>query len=69
MDKEIGDVLFYGDGTPIDNEYYLKRLSHLSESSRLKEDNYSLGGSVTELETSMAKLLAKEQAVLCPQGP
>ena len=68
MDKEIGDVLFYGDGTPIDNEYYLKRLSHLSESSRLKEDNYSLGGSVTELETSMANLLAKEQAVFMPTG-
>jgi len=68
LDKENGDVLFYGDGAPIDNSQYLRRLSHLSESSLIKEDNYSLGGSVTELETFMSNLLGKEESVFMPTG-
>ena len=66
--KENEDILFYGDGTPIDNKSYLKRLSSLAESSQIKEDNYSLGGSVTELETFMSTLLGKEESVFMPTG-
>ena len=66
--NENEDILFYGDGTPINNKSYLKRLSSLAESSQIEEDNYSLGGSVSELETFMSTLLGKEESVFMPTG-
>ena len=66
--KDNEDILFYGDGTPIDNKSYLKRLSSLAESSQIKEDNYARGGAVTELETFMSTLLGKEESVFMPTG-
>ena len=68
MDEENGDIYFFGDGTPINNKSYLERLSTLAENSLIKEDNYSLGGSVAELEAFMSTLLGKEEAVFMPTG-
>ena len=68
MDEENGELYFFGDGTPIDNKSYLERLYTLAENAPIKEDNYSLGGSVAELEAFMSTLLGKEEAVFMPTG-
>lgn len=51
--------------TPLD---YAQLLARLAEESKIDPDNYSLGGSVEELEAKFARLLGKERAIFMPTG-
>ena len=61
-------VFFYGDDTPSYNVDFINRLNHISESKKISEDNYSIGGEVETLETTMAQKLGKEASVFFPTG-
>ena len=61
-------IVLRGDGEPLDNTAYIEKLSSLSSRSPIAQDNYSIGGSVAELEESMARVLGKESAVFMPTG-
>lgn len=65
-EKNIVD--FRGDGINISPKEYVQLLAKLTEKDNLTPDNYSLGGSVEELEIKFAKLLGKEAAVFMPTG-
>ena len=61
-------VVFAGDGEPHTPESTIARLNTLLEEGKLSPDNYSDGGTVTELETRMAEGLGKEAAIWMPTG-
>ena len=61
-------IVLRGDGEPLDNSDYIKRLTKIASESPIGRDDYSLGGAVSELEDSMAKILGKESAVFMPTG-
>ncbi len=59
---------FEGDGLNLSSLEYVQLLAKLEEKENIKPDNYSIGGSVEELEIKFAKLLGKEAAVFMPTG-
>jgi threonine aldolase len=61
-------IHFTSDGlnlTPLD---YARLLLKLAEEEKIVADNYSLAGSIAELETKFAQLLGKESAIFLPTG-
>ncbi len=61
-------IHFTSDGlnlTPLD---YARLLLKLAEEEKIVADNYSLAGSIGELETKFAQLLGKESAIFLPTG-
>ena len=65
---ESCSIFLTGDSEPINNRYFLDKLSSILEAGQAKEDYYSLGGVVKELEDYMANFLGKESAVFFPTG-
>ena len=65
---DSGPVVFSGDGEPHTPESTIERLNKLLAENKLQPDNYSLGGTVEELETRMAAELGKEAAIWMPTG-
>lgn len=61
-------VHFTGDGLDISPLDYSKLLVKLAEQGKIKPDNYSLSGSIEEIEVQFAKLLGKESAIFMPTG-
>ncbi len=61
-------VIFRGDGEPKTPSMMLQRLAEFDQEFTLKEDSYSLGGNVEELEKKCAEMLGKEAAVFMPTG-
>ena len=61
-------VVLRGDGEPLSSYDYIKRLNDIADHSFIPKDDYSVGGSVGELEASMATILGKESAVFMPTG-
>ena len=61
-------VVFRGDGEPKSPDLMAQRLAQIAESVGIEADNYSLGGTVEELETRFAQLLGKEAAIFMPTG-
>ena len=61
-------VVLKGDGEPLSSYDYIKRLNDIADHSFIPKDDYSVGGSVEELEASMATILGKESAVFMPTG-
>lgn len=61
-------VFFYGDDAPSSNIQFINQLKNISETRKMTEDNYSIGGEVAELESIMAKKLGKEDSVFFPTG-
>lgn len=61
-------VLATGDGVAYTPAEYAQLLGRLAEQGKAKPDNYSLGGSVEELETRMAQVLGKEAAIWMATG-
>ncbi len=61
-------VVFRGDGEPQSADLLLGRLAEIQSESGLSPDNYSLGGSVADLENHFATALGKESAVYMPTG-
>ena len=66
--NDSGPVVFSGDGEPHTPESTIERLNKLLAENKLQPDNYSLGGTVEELETRMAAELGKEAAIWMPTG-
>lgn len=62
------NVFATGDGIPYTPSDYAKLLARLADEGKVKADNYSLGGSVEELEVRMAKILGKEAAIWMATG-
>jgi threonine aldolase len=61
-------VVLYGDGLALDPGEYARELARLADAGEIEPDNYSLGGSVEELEREMAERLGKERAVFFATG-
>ena len=61
-------VIFRGDGEPKTPLTMLQGLAEFDQKFTLKEDTYSLGGNVEELEKKCAEMLGKEAAVFMPTG-
>ena len=61
-------VFFYGDDAPSSNIQFINQLKDISDTRKMAEDNYSIGGEVAELETIMAEKLGKEASVFFPTG-
>ena len=61
-------VIFRGDGEPKTPLMMLQRLAELDQKFMLKEDAYSLGGTVEQLEKKCAEMLGKEAAIFMPTG-
>ena len=61
-------VIFRGDGEPKTPSMMLQRLAEFDQKFTLKEDAYSLGGNVEQLEKKCAEMLGKETAVFMPTG-
>ena len=61
-------VIFRGDGEPKTPLTMLQRLAEFDQKFTLKEDAYSLGGNVKQLEKKCAEMLDKEAAVFMPTG-
>ena len=61
-------VLATGDGVAYSPAEYAQLLGRLADQGKAKPDNYSLGGSVEELETRMAGILGKEAAIWMATG-
>ena len=61
-------VIFRGDGEPKTPLTMLQRLAEFDQKFTLKEDTYSLGGTVEQLEKKCAEMLDKEAAVFMPTG-
>ena len=61
-------VIFRGDGEPKTPSIMLQELAEFDQKFTLKEDAYSLGGTVEQLEKKCAEMLGKEAAVFTPTG-
>ena len=61
-------VIFRGDGEPKTPSMMLQRLAEFDQKFTLKEDAYSLGGTVEQLEKKCAEMLGKEAAIFMPTG-
>ena len=61
-------VIFRGDGEPKLPSMMLQQLAEFDQKFTLKEDSYSLGGNVEQLEKKCAEMLGKEAAVFMPTG-
>ena len=61
-------VIFRGDGEPKTPSMMLQQLAEFDQKFMLKEDSYSLGGNVEQLEKKCAEMLGKEAAVFMPTG-
>ena len=61
-------VVFRGDGEPKTPVAMLQQLAEFDQKFTLKEDAYSLGGTVEQLEKKCAEMLGKEAAVFMPTG-
>ena len=63
-----GMVVFRGDGEPPTPRALVQELARLESEGGLDPDNYSLGGTVEELERRFADTLGKEAAIFMPTG-
>ena len=61
-------VIFRGDGEPKTPSMMLQQLTEFDQKFTLKEDSYSLGGTVEQLEKKCAKMLGKAAATFMPTG-
>jgi threonine aldolase len=61
-------VVFYGDGEPKIPGSMLQRLAAFDSTLGLALDNYSLGGTVQQLEERCADMLGKEATIFMPTG-
>lgn len=64
----IPKIHFTSDGLNLNPIEYSELLLKLAKQNQAKQDDYSLGGCVEELEDKFAKLLGKEQAIFIPTG-
>ena len=61
-------VVFKGDGEPRTPQAMVRKLGDVNARGLIEPDNFSLGGTVEQLEQRFADLLAKEAAVFMPTG-
>ena len=68
LERLRGIIKFRGDGQSLTPPEYSHVLQEILAEREIEPDNYSLGGSVEELEERMAGILGKERAVFLPTG-
>ena len=61
-------VIFRGDGEPISPQLLSYRLASILDSVGITPDNYSKGGTISELESRFADILGKETSMFMPTG-
>lgn len=61
-------VNFTSDGLALSPAEYAARLQEMVANKDMRADNYALGGAVTELEQTFARLLGKPAAMFVPTG-
>jgi len=61
-------VKLYGDGLGLSSKEYVDVLARIVDERGIRQDDYSLGGVVEELEEKMAAALGKERAIFFPTG-
>jgi threonine aldolase len=68
--KKVSERMIHltSDGLNLSPLDYSRLLLKLAEEGRIRADDYSLGGSIEELELEFAKLLGKEAAFFVPTG-
>lgn len=66
--KNMPKIHFTTDGLNLTPTQYSELLLKLAQEHKAKQDDYSLGGCVEDLENKFAKLLGKEQAIFMPTG-
>lgn len=64
----LDQVKLFGDGLSLTSAEYVDRLQKILDQRGIESDNYSLGGVVEELESTMAEALGKERAIYFPTG-
>jgi threonine aldolase len=65
---EPSRVTLFGDGLSLSSAEYVELLQKIVDERGIREDDYSLGGVVEELEEAMAHALGKERAIYLPTG-
>lgn len=68
LEKDQQKVNFIRDGLDLTNAEYIHLLETIEKNTGIKQDYYSRGGVVEELEIKMAAILGKESAVFMPTG-
>ena len=66
--EKINSVNFVSDGLNLSPSEYLNILNEISSKKNIKDDYYTQGGSVAELEARFAAELGKEAAIFMPTG-
>ena len=61
-------VIFRGDGEPMSPQLLIYRLASILDSVSITPDNYSKGGTISELESRFADILGKETSMFMPTG-
>ena len=61
-------VIFRGDGEPISPQLLSNCLASIVDSVGISPDNYSKGGTISELESRFADILGKETSIFMPTG-
>ena len=61
-------VIFRGDGEPISPQLLSAHLASILDSGSITPDNYSKGGTISELESRFADMLGKETSIFMPTG-
>ena len=66
--EDNDSVVFRGDGEPRTANNLLLRLNEFANKNQIEDDDFSLGGIVSQLETEMASRLGKQAAIFIPSG-
>jgi threonine aldolase len=66
--EDNDSVVFRGDGEPRTTNNLLLRLNEFANKNQIEDDDFSLGGIVSQLETEMASRLGKQAAIFIPSG-
>ena len=68
MKPDLCSVSFSGDGLPNSPKIIADKINSLDNLTTIKQDIYSVGGIVDELENKFSKILNKEKSIFLPTG-
>ena len=68
MKPYLSSVSFSGDGLPNSPKIIADKINSLDDLNTIKQDVYSVGGIVDDLENKFSKILNKEKSIFLPTG-
>ena len=68
MKPDLSSVSFSGDGLPNSPKIIADKINNLDDLNTIKQDVYSVGGIVDDLENKFSKILNKEKSIFLPTG-